>query len=360
VKKLAKEQNGAAVLVAMRLTPEAFAALDSFVARESHSSRSSGARALIEQSITAFEQEEFRGDCAAENSTGVPLERDACTETMTMKKTSTNETMHAITTTIEHVTPEIAAEWLKKNVGNRPLNIAAVKRLARALTAGEYVLTHQGIAFDASGMLIDGQHRLHAVVESGVAIDLMVTRGVATQAREKIDTGKVRTVAHVLSFRFGLARKEAHAASALLHAIFTLNGQQRSGINPVELHAAFAQYRRGLAWAQRFYSGGKHVASVPTPILAALVWSYEHATKECEYIAEKFVKPTRLEEGSPIIALQSAARTNRAHTYEDRRALALKALRALECVLDKKQLTRIEAMPAVVDRLVDRFARGSK
>ena len=35
------------------------------------------------------------------------------------------------------------------------------------------------------------------------------------------------------------------------------------------------------------------------------------------------------------------------------------ALRALEAVLDKKSLVRIEATPTVIDRLVDRFAQGS-
>lgn len=357
MKKLAKEQNGAAFLVALRLTPEAFDALDSFVAREGHSSRSSGARALIEQSITAFEQEEFRGECAAENSTGVPLERDACTETMTMSKTTKQEEAKQLVTTTMRVTPEMAKAWLEKNVGNRPLNRAFVRRLSRMMADGDYTLTHQGIGFDVNGMLIDGQHRLHAIVESGVTISLLVTHGLPTQAREKIDTGKVRTVANVLGFRFGLSRAEAIAASALLHAIFTLNGQQRSGIRPSELQSTYEQYARGIAWALPYYANGKR-AGIPTPILASLVWAHEHAPKQCEYIAEKFIKPTRLEEGSPVIALQAATRTNYTHTYEDRRALALKTLRALEAILDKKQLSRIEASPAVLERLVDRFAQG--
>lgn len=291
-------------------------------------------------------------DAGATAATARPQEK------LTMKKTSTSTTPAAISCTIEHVTPEIATEWLKKNVGNRPLNLAMVKRLSRALAAGEYVFTHQGVAFDTNGMLIDGQHRLHAITESGVAIDLVVTRGLATKAREKIDTGARRTVAHVLSFRFGLTGTEAKAASAVIHSVCALNGQPRSGLRESELCSIFEQYRRGIVWAMAYYPIG-HRIGVPTPILASLVWAYEHATKSCEYIAEKFLRPTRLEEGSPILALQTAARTNASHDYENRRALALKSLRALEAILDKKPLARLDATPAVIDRLVDRFSQGT-
>lgn len=58
------------------------------------------------------------------------------------------------------VTPEMAAKWLEGNVLNRPLKQAHVDRLAREMAAGRWRLTHQGIAFDVSGCLIDGQHRL--------------------------------------------------------------------------------------------------------------------------------------------------------------------------------------------------------
>jgi len=76
----------------------------------------------------------------------------------------------------EVVTPEMAAEWLKKNKGNRPVIKAAVSAYARDMQAGKWRPVHQPIAFDARNNLVDGQHRLHAIVKSGECIRMCVAR----------------------------------------------------------------------------------------------------------------------------------------------------------------------------------------
>ena len=55
------------------------------------------------------------------------------------------------------------------------------------LQSGNWQLTHQGIAFDKNGVLIDGQHRLWAIVEADVKAPLLVTRGVEPETQEAID-----------------------------------------------------------------------------------------------------------------------------------------------------------------------------
>jgi len=62
-----------------------------------------------------------------------------------------------------NVSPDMALKWLEGNTHNRPINQAHVNRLAKEITAGRWQLTHQGIAFDTKGILIDGQHRLWAI-----------------------------------------------------------------------------------------------------------------------------------------------------------------------------------------------------
>jgi hypothetical protein len=66
-------------------------------------------------------------------------------------------------TELVSVTPSLAREWLKKNIKNRAIRPSHVETLRQALTRGEQVTTHQGIAFDTEGELIDGQHRLTAI-----------------------------------------------------------------------------------------------------------------------------------------------------------------------------------------------------
>jgi hypothetical protein len=98
------------------------------------------------------------------------------------------------------VTPEMAAEWLKKNEGNRALSRMEVNHLKTALTKCEWRLVHQAIAFDSSGNLIDGQHRLTAIAETGIPARLYVARyaDLATAKGMPFDVGKKRTAAQIL------------------------------------------------------------------------------------------------------------------------------------------------------------------
>lgn len=99
------------------------------------------------------------------------------------------------------VTPALAAEWLQRNVCNRPLNRKGIVELVGEMSSGNWTLTHQGIAFDEHGHLLDGQHRLHAIVESGVSVTLLVTRGVERSTFAHIDSGRKRTTGDVVSMR---------------------------------------------------------------------------------------------------------------------------------------------------------------
>lgn len=99
----------------------------------------------------------------------------------------------AMTTAKEFVTPEMALEWLVMNTGNRNVSKADVEYLRDCILAGEFLLTHQGIAFWDDGELADGQHRLHAIVEAGVGVWMYVTRGVARVMAQAIDRGRPRS-----------------------------------------------------------------------------------------------------------------------------------------------------------------------
>jgi hypothetical protein len=73
-----------------------------------------------------------------------------------------------VRTKVQMVTPVKAGEWLQANTPNRPLSKPIVKAFAEAMRRGEWVVTHRGIAFDTNGVLVDGQHRLAAIVEADV------------------------------------------------------------------------------------------------------------------------------------------------------------------------------------------------
>ena len=96
-----------------------------------------------------------------------------------------------------NVTPSLAEEWLKSNSFNRKISKATVRRYADDMKAGNWNLNHQGIAFDNDGVLVDGQHRLVAVIESGETIKMMVTWG---SERTGIDELRPRSAYDVIRF----------------------------------------------------------------------------------------------------------------------------------------------------------------
>jgi hypothetical protein len=61
------------------------------------------------------------------------------------------------------------------------------------------VVTHQGIAFDVNGVLVDGQHRLAAIIEADLPVELTVFTDVDEGTFDVLDTGKRRNAADVLA-----------------------------------------------------------------------------------------------------------------------------------------------------------------
>jgi hypothetical protein len=100
---------------------------------------------------------------------------------------------------VQTVTPVRAAQMLAANTVNRPLSRPTVRLLAEAMRRGDWVVTHQGIAFDVNGVLVDGQHRLAAIIEADVAVALTVFTDVEEGTFDVLDTGKRRNASDVLA-----------------------------------------------------------------------------------------------------------------------------------------------------------------
>lgn len=117
------------------------------------------------------------------------------------------------------VKPAKARQWLENNFRNRPLSDDVVAAYARDMAVGVWVATHQGIAFNDRDELIDGQHRLHAIVRSGVTVRMMVTFGLASEiagremtTMDAVDRGRTRSVSDQLRIQHGMQDGAAIAA----------------------------------------------------------------------------------------------------------------------------------------------------
>ena len=97
----------------------------------------------------------------------------------------------------ETVTPEMAAEFLKMNKDNRPIRQSWAEEWAGRIRRGEWMPTHQGIAFDEDGYLIDGQHRLTGGVIANLSMYCQITTGLPRAAFAVMDQGNRRTLSDI-------------------------------------------------------------------------------------------------------------------------------------------------------------------
>lgn len=102
---------------------------------------------------------------------------------------------------VQDITPKKAAEWLKRNVNNRPIRQVWVANLASAMSDAKFVLNGESIKFNQNGDLIDGQHRLLACIKSGVLFTSYVVHDLPVDAYDTIDQGARRGPADVLARR---------------------------------------------------------------------------------------------------------------------------------------------------------------
>lgn len=103
------------------------------------------------------------------------------------------------------IQPVIAKRWLEKLGKNRKVIKRHLETMEKVFRAGKFAPPGKGkatgdtIKFDVDGNLIDGQHRLQACVNTGVAFESYVVFGVDPEVFPMIDQGKSKTAAHILS-----------------------------------------------------------------------------------------------------------------------------------------------------------------
>jgi hypothetical protein len=104
------------------------------------------------------------------------------------------------------VNPELAAHWLDQNTRNRHPDKARVDTYARIMREGRWILGNDAVAFDSEGVLVNGQKRLMALMESGTTHRFIVLEGVDPEDQNVMDVGQPRRAGqqlHILGWKNG-------------------------------------------------------------------------------------------------------------------------------------------------------------
>lgn len=100
-------------------------------------------------------------------------------------------------TKIEVITPNRAELYLEKNINNyRKPNKSVVSKYAEDMAAGKWEFNGESIKFSKGGHLIDGQHRLLAIIKSGKPIKMLVIYDVENDVHV-FDWNRTRSVSQI-------------------------------------------------------------------------------------------------------------------------------------------------------------------
>jgi hypothetical protein len=124
----------------------------------------------------------------------------------------------------ETITPDRANEILARhNYNNRKIRQKTFQKYTRIMEEGGWVLTPEPIVISKTGRLLNGQHRLKAVVRSNTPVDFMVIDNVDDKVFSALDRGAVRSTADALVLDKKLV-ETAGVISKAVHGIHMHDG----------------------------------------------------------------------------------------------------------------------------------------
>lgn len=143
----------------------------------------------------------------------------------------------------EMIGPGRAKELLEKNGTNRNISIGTVKAYAKMMRNGDWDFTPQGITISKTGNLIDGQHRLSAIIMADVTIPVCVfiTSEHENAMGVMLDRGKIRSATDVT----GIGKDIVSMANFILRHVLSVDGGPSS---PTDTKRFCEEHSKAISW----------------------------------------------------------------------------------------------------------------
>lgn len=128
----------------------------------------------------------------------------------------------------QSITPAEAAQMLLLNIdNNRPVSISVINQYTNDMLQDKWIQTADSLKFDKQGRLIDGQHRLHAIIKAEVTVEMWVATELDETAVKYIDTGRKRSSIDLLHMK-GVGGGYASDISSVTRKIIAWENQRQT------------------------------------------------------------------------------------------------------------------------------------
>lgn len=210
-------------------------------------------------------------------------------------------------TELVSVSPDFAAPLLMRNEVNRNIRPRVVDMYARDMVRGNWLITGESIKISSTGKLLDGQHRLSAVIKSGCTIDMLVVTELDESSQSVMDTPLRRQTGDMLHMRGEVSGTLLVACTRV--AIAYENKEATLGSNTVISNSEIYEWidlnpeiREAVAIATRH---GKKLMCPPSLVAFSswLIWKSVRNWYEIDDFWTAAASKVGLSPGDPVIAL---------------------------------------------------------
>lgn len=236
--------------------------------------------------------------------------------TVSSEKPTVAPRITGVSQSIEVVTPALAETWLATMGRNRHLSTTRVEAYTKFMKDGLWIYDGDPIRFNQDGELVDGQHRLWALVEANYTTQFLVVRGVSREAFATMNTGKTRSFSDIMSVEYPEIPSIVRTGT-VVQVIYRWSIGRRgstlssSGANqaiPNAVLLAFFEANKDTI-VRVVREGGRvigHVHGMTITTAAIGLWAFEKIDSEdATDFFDKLMTGRGLESGSPILAYRN-------------------------------------------------------
>ncbi|MDQ1738084.1 MAG: hypothetical protein QOH56_4335 [Pseudonocardiales bacterium] len=218
-------------------------------------------------------------------------------------------TTNKISTAIIEVTPDTARRWLESNnTHNRKLSPMRTAQYAQDMASGRWSFNGEALQFDRDGVLLNGQHRLSAIVVCGIPQTFLIVRGLDPTTQITIDQGTRRAPGEQLQLA-GIPAGNSIAASLRVYLEWQqgrLFSGKTLGVTTSEVVEWASAHLDAVEELRRISNSGiRRVPGVPSIALAVALRLHEIDRVAADNFVSSLISGANLAADSPVLALRN-------------------------------------------------------
>lgn len=243
------------------------------------------------------------------------------------------------------ITPDMAKIFLEQNSSNRNIRTRKVEEYKKSMDKGFWRITGDGISLDPDGKLLDGQHRLHAIIDHGKPVTMAIISNVTAGVQQYMDCGAPRRVADNL--KMFDEHKNASMLVSLAKSLTLFDTGEFESLVIDEVRRLLKKYKDQITWFQ-----ANMTKELPRSayFYAPFLWLHKNGyADEASMFLDEMVTLEGLTRGSPVIALTKTLEKKKGNSTRQGLkplAIAMYTFNALRAYCEEESLQTKNLMPS--------------